>query len=203
MVVCFCLQHQPPAITLLHHFPRHDRSTLCFHLSSKFNMMTLHCYWLVCLAFFSSVHSFSTIPRHPTKVPSFRLASLPPTLETLVADTLNADRKIVVVTGGVLSGIGKGVTASSIGVVSRKCTLTFHTYLVIWKCEQTTMLNDEFRFTIQLFRAMGYRVTAIKIDPYLNVDAGTMSPFEHGEGTCDRRSQFDCQSVNWFIKSNS
>ena len=37
MVVCFCLQHQPPAITLLHHFPRHDRSTLCFHLSSKFN----------------------------------------------------------------------------------------------------------------------------------------------------------------------
>lgn len=32
-----------------------------------------------------------------------------------------------------------------------------------------------------LFRAMGYRVTALKIDPYLNVDAGTMSPFEHGE----------------------
>jgi CTP synthase len=53
-----------------------------------------------------------------------------------------------VVTGGVLSGIGKGVTASSIGV---------------------------------LFRAMGLRVTALKIDPYLNVDAGTMSPFEHGE----------------------
>jgi len=65
-----------------------------------------------------------------------------------VTDTLNTDRKIVVVTGGVLSGIGKGVTASSMGV---------------------------------LFRAMGYRVTAIKIDPYLNVDAGTMSPFEHGE----------------------
>ena len=59
-----------------------------------------------------------------------------------------SDRKICVVTGGVLSGIGKGVTASSIGV---------------------------------LFRAMGYRVTALKIDPYLNVDAGTMSPFEHGE----------------------
>ena len=34
----------------------------------------------------------------------------------------------------------------------------------------------------KLFRAMGYRVTALKIDPYLNVDAGTMSPFEHGEG---------------------
>jgi len=63
-------------------------------------------------------------------------------------DTLDSDRKIIVVTGGVLSGIGKGVTASSIGV---------------------------------LFRAMGYRVTALKIDPYLNVDAGTMSPFEHGE----------------------
>ena len=69
-------------------------------------------------------------------------------LEDLVADALDSDRKIVVVTGGVLSGIGKGVTASSMGV---------------------------------LFRAMGYRVTALKIDPYLNVDAGTMSPFEHGE----------------------
>jgi CTP synthase len=65
-----------------------------------------------------------------------------------VASTLASDRKIVVVTGGVLSGIGKGVTASSIGV---------------------------------LFRAMKFRVTALKIDPYLNVDAGTMSPFEHGE----------------------
>lgn len=80
--------------------------------------------------------------------PHVQLANLPATLETLVNDTLENDRKIVVVTGGVLSGIGKGVTASSIGV---------------------------------LFRAMGYRVTALKIDPYLNVDAGTMSPFEHGE----------------------
>eukprot|EP00611_Tribonema_gayanum_P031683 TRINITY_DN920_c0_g1_i9.p1 TRINITY_DN920_c0_g1~~TRINITY_DN920_c0_g1_i9.p1 ORF type:complete len:621 (+),score=230.48 TRINITY_DN920_c0_g1_i9:400-2262(+) len=56
--------------------------------------------------------------------------------------------KFIVVTGGVLSGIGKGVTASSIGV---------------------------------LVKMMGMRPTAIKIDPYLNVDAGTMSPFEHGE----------------------
>ena len=55
--------------------------------------------------------------------------------------------KYVVVSGGVLSGIGKGVTASSIGV---------------------------------LLKSMGMRVTAIKIDPYLNSDAGTMSPFEHG-----------------------
>lgn len=54
----------------------------------------------------------------------------------------------IVVTGGVISGIGKGITASSIGV---------------------------------LFQARGLCVTAIKIDPYLNVDAGTMSPFEHGE----------------------
>ena len=56
--------------------------------------------------------------------------------------------KYVVVTGGVLSGLGKGVTASSIGV---------------------------------LLKSAGLRVTAIKIDPYLNSDAGTMSPFEHGE----------------------
>jgi CTP synthase len=56
--------------------------------------------------------------------------------------------KYVVVSGGVLSGLGKGVTASSIGV---------------------------------LLKSAGLRVTAIKIDPYLNSDAGTMSPFEHGE----------------------
>ena len=58
------------------------------------------------------------------------------------------DMKYVVVSGGVLSGLGKGVTASSIGV---------------------------------LLKSAGLRVTAIKIDPYLNSDAGTMSPFEHGE----------------------
>ena len=56
--------------------------------------------------------------------------------------------KYVVVTGGVVSGLGKGVTASSIGV---------------------------------LLKAGGWRVTSIKIDPYINIDAGTMSPFEHGE----------------------
>lgn len=73
---------------------------------------------------------------------------LPHSLRVLVDETISSQRKIIVVTGGVLSGIGKGVTASSIGV---------------------------------LLRAMGLRVTALKIDPYLNVDAGTMSPFEHGE----------------------
>ncbi|KAK9268147.1 hypothetical protein L1049_010588 [Liquidambar formosana] len=56
--------------------------------------------------------------------------------------------KYVLVTGGVVSGLGKGVTASSIGVILKSC---------------------------------GLRVTSIKIDPYLNTDAGTMSPFEHGE----------------------
>lgn len=56
--------------------------------------------------------------------------------------------KYVFVTGGVVSGLGKGVTASSIGLLLQACDL---------------------------------RVTSIKIDPYLNTDAGTMSPFEHGE----------------------
>uniref|UniRef100_A0A7S1TII0 CTP synthase n=1 Tax=Compsopogon caeruleus TaxID=31354 RepID=A0A7S1TII0_9RHOD len=56
--------------------------------------------------------------------------------------------KFVLVSGGVISGIGKGLTASSIGVLLKSC---------------------------------GWRVTAIKIDPYINMDAGTMSPFEHGE----------------------
>lgn len=56
--------------------------------------------------------------------------------------------KYIVVTGGVVSGLGKGVTISSMG---------------------------------RLLQSAGLKVTAIKIDPYLNVDAGTMSPFEHGE----------------------
>ena len=56
--------------------------------------------------------------------------------------------RYVVVTGGVMSGLGKGVTTASVA---------------------------------KILQSMGYKVTAIKIDPYLNVDAGTMSPFEHGE----------------------
>ena len=56
--------------------------------------------------------------------------------------------KYVVVSGGVLSGLGKGVTASSIGV---------------------------------LLKSSGMKITSVKIDPYINSDAGTMSPFEHGE----------------------
>jgi CTP synthase len=56
--------------------------------------------------------------------------------------------KFVLVSGGVVSGLGKGITASSIGL---------------------------------LLQSAGLRVTAIKIDPYLNLDAGTMAPAEHGE----------------------
>jgi CTP synthase len=58
------------------------------------------------------------------------------------------NRKYIFVTGGVLSGLGKGVTTASIGF---------------------------------LLRSMGFNVTAIKIDPYVNVDAGTMNPYMHGE----------------------
>lgn len=56
--------------------------------------------------------------------------------------------KYILVTGGIQSGIGKGVIASSIGALLKACNL---------------------------------RVTAIKIDPYINIDAGTFSPYEHGE----------------------
>src|SRR5687768_14010495 len=56
--------------------------------------------------------------------------------------------KYILVTGGVVSGIGKGVISSSIGTLLKAC---------------------------------GLRVTSIKIDPYINIDAGTFSPYEHGE----------------------
>ena len=56
--------------------------------------------------------------------------------------------KFVFVTGGVMSGIGKGVIAASIG---------------------------------KIMQTRGLKVTAVKIDPYLNYDAGTMNPYIHGE----------------------
>jgi len=56
--------------------------------------------------------------------------------------------KLVVVTGGVMSGVGKGVVVASLG---------------------------------RILRARGVTVNAVKIDPYLNVDAGTMNPYAHGE----------------------
>ncbi|MDR3231929.1 MAG: CTP synthase [Synergistaceae bacterium] len=56
--------------------------------------------------------------------------------------------KYVFITGGVVSSLGKGITAASIGTLLKK---------------------------------RGFRVSIIKVDPYLNVDAGTMNPFQHGE----------------------
>ncbi|HEY8347642.1 MAG TPA: CTP synthase [Symbiobacteriaceae bacterium] len=56
--------------------------------------------------------------------------------------------KYIFITGGVVSGLGKGITAASLG---------------------------------RLIKSRGYRVTALKFDPYINVDPGTMSPIQHGE----------------------
>ena len=56
--------------------------------------------------------------------------------------------KYVFVTGGVVSGLGKGITAASLG---------------------------------RLLKARGYRVTMQKLDPYINIDPGTMNPVQHGE----------------------
>lgn len=58
------------------------------------------------------------------------------------------DKKYIFVTGGVVSGLGKGITAASLG---------------------------------RLLKARGLKVAAQKLDPYINVDPGTMSPFQHGE----------------------
>ncbi len=58
------------------------------------------------------------------------------------------NHKYIFVTGGVMSGVGKGITTASIGTI---------------------------------LQSMGYKVNLSKVDPYLNVDAGTMNPTEHGE----------------------
>ena len=75
-------------------------------------------------------------------------ASTPPPSPRAKVKAIKKKMKYVIVTGGVVSGLGKGITISSVGVILKRC---------------------------------GFRVTSIKIDPYLNTDAGTMSPFEHGE----------------------
>ena len=56
--------------------------------------------------------------------------------------------KYIFVTGGVVSGLGKGITAASLG---------------------------------RLLKSRGYKVIAQKLDPYINIDPGTMSPYQHGE----------------------
>src|SRR3989338_7599238 len=56
--------------------------------------------------------------------------------------------KYIFVCGGVMSGIGKGISTASIA---------------------------------RILKSRGFRVSAVKIDPYINVDAGTMNPIEHGE----------------------
>ena len=56
--------------------------------------------------------------------------------------------KYIFVTGGVVSGLGKGITAASLG---------------------------------RLLKARGLKVAAQRLDPYINVDPGTMSPYQHGE----------------------
>lgn len=61
---------------------------------------------------------------------------------------MKQNRKFIFIVGGVMSGVGKGVTTSSIGTI---------------------------------LQSRGFNVTALKIDPYINVDAGTMNPTEHGE----------------------
>src|SRR6187402_2987845 len=63
-------------------------------------------------------------------------------------NTVSRPTKFVLVTGGVVSSIGKGLTAASIGA---------------------------------LMEARGLTVTHMKLDPYINVDPGTMSPYQHGE----------------------
>jgi CTP synthase len=71
-----------------------------------------------------------------------------PAKQTPTQPTKEHSTKYIFVVGGVMSGVGKGVTTASIG---------------------------------QILQARGYNVSSIKMDPYINVDAGTMNPIEHGE----------------------
>ncbi len=69
-------------------------------------------------------------------------------IQTQTSDATGTPLRVIFVIGGVMSGVGKGVTSASVAKLMQDC---------------------------------GYEVTALKIDPYINVDAGTMNPTEHGE----------------------
>ena len=58
------------------------------------------------------------------------------------------DQKYIFITGGVVSGLGKGIMGASLGLI---------------------------------LKSSGFSVEALKMDPYLNIDPGTMNPYEHGE----------------------
>lgn len=62
-------------------------------------------------------------------------------------ESVSSAHKYIFVVGGVMSGVGKGITTSSLGTI---------------------------------LQSKGYKVNIAKADPYLNVDAGTMNPTEHG-----------------------
>src|SRR6056297_708976 len=66
----------------------------------------------------------------------------------MIKDIKNDKTKYIFVVGGVMSGVGKGITSASVA---------------------------------KILDSKGFNVSSIKIDPYINVDAGTMNPVEHGE----------------------
>lgn len=82
------------------------------------------------------------------KIKSAKIKSIQKKNTKLNKNKKTLQQKFIFVTGGVVSSIGKGLTAASLG---------------------------------SLLEARGFQVTIMKFDPYLNVDPGTMSPFQHGE----------------------
>lgn len=87
-------------------------------------------------------------------------------------ELLNSKTKILVVTGGVFSSLGKGIACSSIGA---------------------------------LLKHIGFNVLNMKFDPYLNIDAGTMSPYQHGEVfvTWDgKETDLDIGNYERFLNTN-
>ena len=73
--------------------------------------------------------------------------------------------KFVFVTGGVVSSLGKGIAAASLGAI---------------------------------LESRGIKVTMLKLDPYINVDPGTMSPFQHGEVfVTDDGAETDLVALVW------
>ena len=79
--------------------------------------------------------------------------------------------KYIFITGGVVSSLGKGLTAASIGMLLEKC---------------------------------GHKIAVLKLDPYLNVDPGTMNPFEHGEVyVTDDGAETDLDLGHYYRYTNS
>ena len=144
------------------------------YIRSSVNLCGYGYFWFV-LACLDPANFFATrldhINPHPNRIRFFE-------------DIWLAMTKFILVSGGVVSGIGKGV------IGTYETSFSSLKYWVVWKFLASS--------TGLLLKTIGLKVSAIKIDPYMNIDAGTIRPTEHGKIVMTNRP---IKQLSWKLKS--